>query len=390
MALNAIIGWPDASGALTFAQRLTGVLFVLSSAMQGAAAVAALDHGGKRQFKASGAVVLLGVLIALATDSLLLFLWSEEMEYTPYALVFMPLWCWSLWALFILVREKSWKGIPQPRRFAAGVVASALLTGVSLAYSTMYQPVAAPVHFTLRADFGKSWLDRTVPFIQVPLTLYMKNTGGIPLYILNDEYTVRARGATYNEHPGRRDLESEWQESAGKRGEEAEQYVREIKYRRVSSEHFYEPGKPIEAGQEYTLKRVFQLPKDATYDTVRVDLTISYIRKDRGKLDVEEFAIPHYSWKEEDSRFSCCGRAVIYHAQVRHNNNLVNLTRRPRFATAIWSPVRPPTSSISRFGFWEERGPGSEEKREKERYGAAEVFLTSEVPFAELLKSSGA
>jgi hypothetical protein len=88
------------------------------------------------------------VLIALATDSLLLFMWLEEMEFTPYVLVFMPLWCWSVWALCLLVRNRSWKEIPQPKRFAAGVVATALLTGTSLAYSTMYQPAAAPMHLT--------------------------------------------------------------------------------------------------------------------------------------------------------------------------------------------------------------------------------------------------
>jgi len=394
MALNAVIGWPDASGALTFAQRLTGVLFVLSGVVQGVAAVVALDYGGRRQFRASGAIVLLAVLIALATDSLLLFMWFEEMEFTPYVLVFMPLWCWSLWALFVLVRDQSWKGIPQPKRFAAGVVATALLSGISLAYSTMYQPAAAPMHFTLRADFGNSRLDRTVPFVQVPLTLYMKNTGGIPVYIINDIYTVRARGAKYDESPGKEDLESEWQESAGKRGEEAEKYVRKIRYTRVSSGHFYGPGSRIEAGQEYTLKHVFQLPMDATYDTVSVDLKISYMRKDRGKLDVEEFGTPHYSWKEGEGRYYCplgkgCSRTVIYHARVLHNNNLVNLTRRPRYVTAIWSPVRGPTSSISPFDFRGESGFEPEEKREMDRYGAADVSLRSEVSLAELLRSSG-
>ncbi|MFC4503247.1 MULTISPECIES: hypothetical protein [Streptomyces] len=66
--LNVVIGWPDASGALTFAQRMTGVLFVLSGLVQGVAAVTVFDYWGRRQFGISGAVVLLGVIIALATD----------------------------------------------------------------------------------------------------------------------------------------------------------------------------------------------------------------------------------------------------------------------------------------------------------------------------------
>ncbi|MFF3329573.1 Yip1 family protein [Streptomyces sp. NPDC002888] len=394
MALNAVVGGPDASGALTFAQRISGVSFLLAGAVQLLAAGAAVDYGSKRQSKVSGAVVLLGVLIALATDSLLLLMWFEEMEFTTYALVFMPLWCWSVWALFFLVRDKSWKGVPQPKRFAAGVVATALLTGISLAYSTMYQPTAAPMHFALKAEFGKAQVDRTVSsYVQVPLTLYVKNTGGIPVYIVNDMYKVRARGAGYEKYSDEGDLEDEWRKSAGKRGEEAELHVGQIGYTMLSSGHFYGPGNRIESGQEYTLRHVFQLPKDATYDTVKVDLRIFYMRKDRGKLDVEEFETPHYSWKKRSGRYYCplssgCAPTVIYHGLVRHNNNLVNLTRAPRYVTAIWSPLRDPIASISPFHFQGESNFRQEEKRELDRYGAAQVSLTSEVSLAELLRSS--
>ncbi|OKK08872.1 hypothetical protein [Streptomyces sp. CB02400] len=99
MTFSAVIGWPDASGAPAFAQRITGVLFVLSGVVQGAAATAARDYWGRRQFRASGAIVLLGVIVVLATDSLLRFLWLEERKYTHHVLVYMPLWCWSVWAL---------------------------------------------------------------------------------------------------------------------------------------------------------------------------------------------------------------------------------------------------------------------------------------------------
>lgn len=394
MVLNAVIGWPDASGALTFAQRITGALFVLSGLVQGAAAVVVLDYWGRRQFKISGAVVLLGVLIALTTDSLLLFMWLEEMEYTPHLLVFMPLWCWSLWALALLVREKSWQGVPQPKRFAAGVLATALLTGVSLAYSTVYQPAAAPMHFTVRAKFGTARPDRGLPFVHVPLMLYMKNTGEIPVYIINDIYTVHGRGAEYSEHPRNRDLVKEWRESAGERGDpvgEAELYVDHLTYAAISSGHFYGPGNWLEVGQEYALERVFQLPEDALYDIVSVNVQVSYMRKDRGKLDVEEFSTVHYSWSKNDEQYYCapeegCGQQLIYHGRVWHNNNLINVTRKPRYVTAIWQPGVRPISSISSFRFEEEQGSYSEEKRELDRYGAARVNAHVDVPVAKLLR----
>ncbi|WP_406202852.1 MULTISPECIES: Yip1 family protein [unclassified Streptomyces] len=393
MGLNAVVGWPDAAGALTFAQRVTGVLFVLSGLVQGAAALMALDHWGRRQFKVSGAVVLLGVLISLATDSLLLFMWLEETEYTPYLLVFLPLWCWSLWALVLLVREKSWAGVPQPKRFAAGVVATALLTAVSLAYSTMYQPSAAPMHFTLRAEFGTARADRVLPFVHVPLSLRMKNTGGIPVYILNDSYTVRGRGAKYSNFPSDEELLSEWRESVGKPGYpagEADLHVSDLKKTTLSSGHLYGPGKWLEVGQEYYLERVFEVPKGARYDTVSVDVQVSYMRKDRGKLDVDEFSTAHPSWDEDEEHYCAwqvCGQHLVYQGRLRHNNNLINVTRKPRFVAAIWSPGLSPSSFISSRKF--KGGSYKEVRRELDRYGAGRVRADAEVSVAELMRSSG-
>lgn len=395
MVYNVLIGWPDASGALTFAQRITGVLFVLSGVVVGVAAIAAADYWGRRQFRVSGAITLLGVVIVLATDGLLLSLWLEEREYTGHLLVHLPGLCWSLWALFLLLRDKSWKGIPQPRTFAAGVVATALLTAVSLAYSTMYQPAAAPMHFALKAEFGKAWEDRNLPYVHVPLTLHMKNTGGIPVYIINDIYTVRGRIAAYSR--GEEDLAAEWQDSVERRGAregEAELYVDQLEYTTISSGRFYDLGNSLDVGQEYTQQRVFQLPKDAGYDTVSVELQIAYMRKDRGKLDVAAFRTPHRSWSAHEKTYHCepyiCGAQLIHRGRVRHNNNLINVTRRPRYVTAVWSPGGDFISSISSvpFNFFG-LGDYGEERRELERYGAARARADTEVSLAELLESAG-
>ncbi|MDN0196804.1 hypothetical protein [Streptomyces sp. S.PNR 29] len=396
MALNAVIGWPDALGALTFAQRMTGALFVLSGAVLGVAAIAALDYWGRRQYKVSGAVVLLGVLVSLATDSLLVFMWLEEREYTPYLWVFMPLWCWSVWALVLLVRGKSWKGVPQPKRFAAGVVVTALLTAVSLAYSTMYQPAAAPVHFILKAEFGTSRADKWLPLVHVPLKLYLKNDGGIPVYIINDDYTVYGRTADYSEGP----IVRGWRKSIDKHGDEeadAELYVDHLEYTIISSGHVYGPGRWLEVGEEFTLQHVFQLPQNAKdFDTVSAVFQISYMRKDRGKLAVDEFEVAHHSWNRREGRYYCppalkgCDERVIYHGRVRHNNNLVNVTRKPRYVTAIWSLFDRPVFSISSsFDFRRAKADVSEEKRELDRYGASTVHVDSEVSVAELMKSAG-
>ncbi len=391
MVLGVVIGWPDALGALTFAQRITGALFVLSAAVQGAAVVAGLDHWGKRQVKGSGAVVLLGALIAFATDSLLLFVWADEREFTPFLLLFLPLWCWSVWALWLLVRERAWRGMRRPRTFAAGVVVTALLTAVSLAYSTMYQPAAAPMHFVLRAEFGAARADAVRPFVHVPLKLYVKNAGGIPVYVINNDYTVHGRTTAYSDGANR--LE-EWRRSLDeRRAEDAERYVDELNFTRISSGRPHRPGDWLDVGQEFTKEHVFQVPVDTDFDTISVVLQITYMRKDRGKLDVEEFRRPHRSWDRAEGRYYCrpekCGEEFYYHGRVRHNNNLVNLTRKPRYVTAVWSPGGRPIYTISTFHFTGGVAR-SEEERDVARYGAATAYADVEVPVAELLRSAGA
>ncbi|WP_435210632.1 Yip1 family protein [Streptomyces sp. bgisy034] len=395
MVLSAMVGWPDAAGALTFAQRMTGGLFVLTGLVQGVAAALALDYWGRRQFRMSGAVVLLGVLIALATDSLLLFMWLEETEYTPYLLLFLPLWCWAVWALVVLVREDCWKGVPRPKRFAAGVVVTALLTGVSLAYSTMYQPTAAPMHLSLKARFGAARADREAPFVHVPLSLHVQNTGKIPVYVTNDIYTVRGRGAKYFEFTGNEDMLREWRESAGKGSAlgDVERYAGDLRRTVISSSHVYGPGKWLEVGQQYSVEHVFQIPEDAVYGTVAVTMQVSYMRKDRGKLDVDEFKNPHYTWHESEEGFYCpwerCGQQLVYSGRVRHNNNLINVTRKPRFVWATWAPGSAPVTSVSSLSRWDRTGSLREVRRELDRYGAASIRADAEISVAELLRAAG-
>ncbi|MEU7473463.1 Yip1 family protein [Streptomyces sp. NPDC044984] len=390
MVLNMVIGWPDALGALTFAQRITGSLIVLSAVVQGAAVIAMFDYWRRRQHRISGAVALLGVLIAFATDGLLLLIWFDEKEYTPYLLVFMPLLGWSLWALWLLVRERAWEGTPRPKTFAAGVVVTAVLTAVSLAYSTMYQPAAAPTHFVLKAEFGEPQADHRNPFVHVPLKFYMKNDGGIPVYIINNNFTVYGRVA---EPSGGEDRLKEWRASLDEKHEEdAERYVNRLRFTKVSSGRLYHPGYSLDVGQEYSMERVVQIPVSAEFDTVNVDLQITYMRKDRGKIDVAQFRRAHRSWDKKEGRYYCrpekCGEELYYHGRVRHNNNLVNVTRKPRYVTAVWSPGGTPMYSISSFHF-EGSVESSEERRDVERYDVSTAYADTAVPVAELLRAVG-
>ncbi|MEU3844240.1 hypothetical protein AB0E88_29975 [Streptomyces sp. NPDC028635] len=387
--LNAIIGWPDASGALTFAQRITGAVLVLTGLVQWAGAALAPDHWGRRQLRASGGIILLGAVIALATDSLLFLLWLEEKEVTPYLFAFLPLGCWAVWACVLLIREKSWTGLPHPNKFVAGFYATALLSAVSLAYSTLYQPTTAPLRFSLAAEFGRARLDRSLPFVQVPLKLSVKNTGEVSVYVIVSDITVYGRSASYSAQGDA--SEQEWKESLRDEGEEdAERHVDRLSYRRLSSKRLYEPGDVLEAGQEDTIEHVFQMPRDVPYDLLDVDLQITYMRKDRGRIDVEHFRRPYKSWSHP--RYACragdcAGQDTLtYLARVRHDNNLVNVTRAPLYVTAFWSPAAGPVYSVSSFHFTGGYIDFAAEKRELRKFGIATRHATAEISVAELLR----
>ncbi|MDX3570966.1 Yip1 family protein [Streptomyces sp. ID05-47C] len=407
VALHLFIGWPDAFDGLTFAQRIVGAMFISAGALQGAAIFAIFDYWGKRHSKLSGVVVLIGALIALGTNSLLLFMWLEEREFIAYLVVFILLGIWSLWATFLLIREKPWERVRNPNRIAVGVIATALLTAVSLAYSTMYQPTAAPVHLLLKVEFGKPQESPDPKYLHIPLRLYVKNTGGIAVYVINDDYTVAGSSVKYAaDGEGLKRWKTATEENPGYVAE-AERYIRNNEETVVNSGHFYGPGGWFEVGEEYADETVVRLPKDSKFDTLEARLTIVIMRKDRGKIN-EEFSTPRLSWKEYEGSYYCprdeCreyGEYVAYRGRVRHNNNMINVTRKPRYVTAFWNPELGNNDFISSFNpkrktqavFDEalaEKGAEEEMERESARYGVGVVFTYSEIPIKAFLDRSGA
>ncbi|WP_431683582.1 hypothetical protein [Kitasatospora sp. KL5] len=387
--MHITIGWPDALGALTFAQRIVGAIFILMGLLQAVAIFAALDYWGRRQSNISGAIVLLGALFTLPTSAILLFMWLEEREYTPYLFAFMPLLLWSAWALYLLIREKAWQGIPHPKKFAAGVAATALLTAVSIAYSTMYQPTAAPIRFILKAEFGTPQATSDPAYVNVPLKLYVKNDGGIPVYIINDDYTVW--GAPMIPAANGDGLE-EWRTGFSER---AERYAHESTAEVVSSGHFNTLGSLLEAGEEFSSEQTITLPADARYGQLEAILGIDYMRRDRGRLDPEYGYIAGNSWDKDDARFYCppdeCGEYVVYYSRVRHNNNMVNVTRRPRNLAAFWGPETSYDDFISSVDFEKatrdiyNRIDEGEISRERDSYGLGKVYTNSIMPASKLL-----
>ncbi|MFF1443332.1 hypothetical protein [Streptomyces sp. NPDC058295] len=388
MTLLVVIGMPDMLEGLTFAGRVTGFLFVFAGVVQGAAAPAVLDHWGKRRVRYSGATVLLGTLIALAAESLFMLLWLQEREYTPYLLAYFPLWLWSLWALWLLILEKTWMGIPHPKSFAAGITTTAIIASANLAYSSMYQPASQPLLISLEAKFGEPTVDPRTSFIEVPLTLRARNKGKVPAYIINDDYSVWGHVVELSDNSsGLKDTKKAMEEET-----DSARYARLPDYKTITAGRFVAPGSTLDPGAEYTAERLIHIPREANYNSLEIYFSLGLMRKDKGRINDWEFPYPHRSWDKREGRFYCpprdCEESLIYHSKVRHNNNIVNVTRRPRYVTTWWS-VTPEDSttdsSISSFHF-QRRKEADEEEREREmdRYGFRLFYAEAMTPFAAL------
>lgn len=398
LGLHVYIGWPDALGALTFAQRVIGVLFLIAAAAEGIAALAVIDYWGRRQTRLSGALVLIGVLIALATTSLLLFLWLEEQEFIRALPFFIALWLWSIWSTSVLIHQKVWRGIPYPKRFAAGVTVTALLSAVSLGYSTLYAPTAVPMHFVLRADFGKPQTSVELPYLHVPLMLYAKNDGKVPVYIVVDDYTIYGYSSKFaRTGQGINEWKHEGDYLAPA---EAESYESERGIGVVGSGQFQGPGTVLDAGEEFRMEKVITLPKDTEFQTLDAKLQFAVLRQDRGRVnDYAFFARP--SWQKDEGRYYCppddCGEHLFYHSRVSYNNNLINITRQPRYVLAHWSPEVEAEVFVSSYNF-KKRGTSiydayrqldpKDLETERKRYGLWLVSVNSEVSVPGLLKQA--
>ncbi|MEV6684961.1 hypothetical protein AB0N28_06425 [Streptomyces sp. NPDC051130] len=337
--LLADIGIVDALGALTFSGRLTGVLFVLAGAAQAVASASVFDFWGKRTLRYSGAVVVAGVLIAVATEGLLLAVWFQEREWTPYLPVFLVLSIWSLWAAWTIWRARAWKGIPYPKSLTAAAAATVLLASANFAYSAVYQPQAALVHVKVEATFGTPRPDPELSLTYLPVKFHVRNEGTVPGYIANSIYWVWGRESVFDARKTELDR-NEWRTDT-EGGADTELHVRPTAARILDTGPVIPEGAWIAAGTDFTAERVVQIPTGARYDLVMTNMSVIFMRGDRGKID-PKFVNPIYSWRQKSERFfdcpaSSCYDYVLHHARIRHNNNLINVTRRPRYiSSARW------------------------------------------------------
>lgn len=330
-----VIGSEDAFGALTFASQASGFLLFLAGVTQFLAACAVRDYWGRRTVRYSGMLVLVSVFIALLVHSMLVALWFREMEFTPWVFSYMPLWVWSLWATWIVVREKAWLGTPHPRQITAGVLATALIAGANFAYSAAYQPYATHPQVTLSAKFGKPQLDPRKSVIHIPVTFSLRNTGRISTVILGSQFQVLGRSS--DPETGEKGLDGARKDAES--FTDSELYAGLQKKRLIMTGLIIDPGDWFDPGTGHVKEVTVQVPKEAAYESLEVYGDVTVLRKDRGKVD-DLFVYPRWSWvKGETDIFECpqkeCGDYELYVGKLTHNNNIINVTRRPRYVVAV-------------------------------------------------------
>lgn len=388
MILLVDVGRVDALGALTFAGRITGFLFVFAGAAQGLAAAAVFDYWGKRTLAYSGALVLVGVLIALATEGVFLFLWFQQREYTRYVPAFFAISLWTLWALWAVRSQQPWKGIPHPKRFTAGLTATAILAIANFAYSTVYQPAAANLTFSIDATFGKPVPDLVRPVIHLPVEMTIRNTGTVPAYVLAAGYRVSGRTSEFEKDRAKFD-QKEWRKAA-EWSIDTELHVDPIGYQSLNVGPILTPGLMLYPGDTRGSRAVVQIPKDANYDLIVTGVGISLLRADRAKIGAE-FAVPAFSWNQQDPRFyecnpSPCPDYVMHHGRLRYSNNLLNVTRRPRYISSVRMLGENGAESDMFVSSYNAEGKFSRKQESLDRFGITGVLSGGAMtPFAALL-----
>lgn len=389
-----VVGSEDAFGALTFASRVTGFVLFLAGLAQVLGAFAVKDYWGKRTVKYSGLLVLVGVFIALLIHTMFVVIWFQRMEFTPWALTYMPLAVWSLGATWIVVRERAWRGIPHPKQVTVGVLATTLLAGANFAYSAAYQPYAAQAQIDFTAKFGKPKLDHKEPVIHVPVTFSLQNTGKVPVHVIASVFRVQGRTSTFaageKEVEGERTLKGKREDTEWNRASEL--YAGPPKWDVIMTGLIIDPRNWFDPGTGQVEEVVVQVPKGAAYENLKVDGSVTVLRKDRGKIDTDALRNPLHSWLNGATDvFDCprnsCGDHVLYMAELTHNNNVINVTRRQRYVVAVRY-----LDQAEMHGFvspLNSQGKVSNNPEPNETYGMATYLTgTTVIPFATVLDAA--
>ncbi|MFB7256514.1 hypothetical protein [Streptomyces nojiriensis] len=339
------VGLTDTLGALTFGGRVMGVVFLLAALVEAVAAVAVLDHWGKRATRYAGQCVLLGVVVVAVTSLMFLILQWEGGYRAGFFALWVALVAWSGWALWEVSRQKVWQGVPHPKGFATGVALSALIGSASVAYSAMYTPYVAPPKVPFMVAFGKPTLNAARTILYVPAHLTFRNEGSISIFVVGTQWSATMWPSAFREKGTGL---ARWRDELGDgwdtyRHEDFNAPVRLLAAGQITS-----AGSRLDPGDDFSKQAVIEVPlKDAEQGRVELEATVSFIRADRCKL---ANSYPHsieYSWDVDSADRKHVRDAprwlanpgddfFRYRSRIYRSSAVMNMTQAPDWAAMWW------------------------------------------------------
>ncbi|MFE9804619.1 hypothetical protein ACFYP6_38390 [Streptomyces goshikiensis] len=359
----------DVSTALAYTGRFTGVLLIVAAAVVLLGAIAAVDHWYRQSFPNSGLVALLGSVTA-ATANLMLFITAlREGDSTAYLLVWCALAAGGAWAAVAVYRTSV--EIPAPKRVAAAVIVSGAVAVANFGYTQLYQPYHTEINPVLDVTLGEPVLSADKKAFALPVTISFENRSDVGVYLLAPEF--RVLGTAVAVSPERRPP-SQWQRDVESGRPVSLWEIRgQPELLQAGSWHVF--GSWLAGHQTYVTSRTVVLPRSTPYDQIQVAASTAIARRDRMSMD--EFGIPHVSWKGNpvkapDWVLAGASGYVTYEGRIHENNAIAEHTRDPRHLTVWWTfggHGAGVSGTIARTGEGDRQLTGAEMVALKNRYG---------------------
>ncbi|MDD9382406.1 hypothetical protein M8Z33_38335 [Streptomyces sp. ZAF1911] len=343
-----LFGAEDVSSALTFAGRMTGVVFLAAMVLESAAlfaAVAVLSGGASRHIST---LLGIGILVSLVLNLVLLTVQLADGGYTHHVWIWGLMILWALWALWW--EWDVWRGVSRPRGFAAGVVVTAMVAIGNFGYTQVYQPYVSTALLSTTVEILGATHEPGEDKVVVAVRLRTKNTGKVGVFVLGSLYQVSGRKPHFvKKDRTERDLFEDW----GDRQRDLLRHTDVPKkgYQLLAQGQF--TGRAglvvvLEPGSEIVAERIVEFPYGAKYDVLGITANVVSLRRDRAKLTdnygtsgrrlwVANDTHHHYNppspptWIAQPSEIT-----YRFRSRIKHSNSLLEHTRPPHYVTLWW------------------------------------------------------
>lgn len=349
---------------LTFAGRLTGTLVIAGGLVMATSFIAAIDlyrsvpHRFSRYPRParsiSAPLVVVGALAVFGFAAMMAFtqVWSGDPGITLSLWVGLALL--SAFALYLL-RAHIPSPFANPRRFAAGLTVTTLITMANFAYSQIYVPASQLPTISVKPAFGTGSRAEGELDVAVPVTVTIK-AGSTRVYLLAATYAIEGTKTAVQKSERdvqalRADIEANNDPSIN-----AETQANDF----LQAGHLLTPGSELAPGDELTISKVVHLPIPVGYSSLRLSAHLNYFRADRARLhdygaEPTERSFNKTSYQHtRDGPDWVTGKGddyVLYSGILSEGNEIFKRTRKKVYVCFWWvmpksaegRPIRPET-----------------------------------------------